>query len=206
MNFPIKNLNMHHVANLLFMALVLVLLGCGQSNEERIEGDAANQPAEEDIAENIANQPAAARQSSPEPAEETVSDDPNNPWVLGFRWSGTPGTKFKARLASRDGNYELLKAQGGPAFQANSFDFEVKEEHNVFLGTVFVKGLKLRANIKSETGSLKIEMFDGRMADHSDPTGGVVVRNVLSSGEASGQGSEIKLEAGEPIETADESW
>ena len=64
----------------------------------------------------------------------------------------------------------------------------------------------MRATIGSEGGNLKIEMFDGRKADPSNPFGGAEVRNVLSSAEASGNGAVIELESGEPIEITGENW
>ena len=83
--------------------------------------------------------------------------------------------------------------------------YRCQEDHNLFLASVYVEGLKLRATIGSEGGNLKIEMFDGRKADPSNPFGGVEVRNVLSSAEASGNGAVIELESGKPIEI-DGNW
>ena len=184
---------MQHVSNLLLVALVSVLFGCGGSNEGSISSGSTDQPA-------------LAGQGSSTQSSDTDQDDPNNPWVLGFRWSGSPDTEFRVILATRDVNYDRLKSQGQSPFRTNSFDFKVQEDHNVFLATVFVKGLKLRATIESEGRTLQIEMVDGRMADPSNPFGGVEVRNVLSSAEASGNGAVIELESGEPIETTGENW
>ena len=84
-----------------------------------------------------------------------------------------------------------------------SHDLKVQDDHNVTLSTQFVEGLKLRATIRNEGGPLKIEMVEGRMADRQNPLGGAEVRKVLSTGEASGKGGVIELEAGKPFEV---SW
>ena len=180
---------MRNLSKVLPLLLVSVLVGCGGSNETS-------------TSEQRANPAASAQQGGGTQPGNASQDDPNNPWVLGFRWSGPVGTEFRVRVASRTQGYDF-KSQGDKGYDVTSYDRKVKDDHNVYLASSYVDGLKLRATIRSEGGPLKIEMVEGRMADPENPFGGTEVRKVLSTSEASGKGGAIELEAGKPFEV---SW
>ncbi len=177
---------MRNLSKVLPLLLVSVLVGCGGSDETSTSGQQAN-PA------------ASAQQGSGAQPGNASQDDPNNPWVLGFRWSGPVGTEFRVRVASRTPKSRYRP----PATQTMSHDLKVQDDHNRYLASSYIEGLKLRATIRNEGGPLKIEMVEGRMADPENPLGGAEVRKVLSTGEASGKGGVIELEAGKPFEV---SW
>ena len=181
---------MRNLSKVLPLLLVSVLVGCGGSNETS-------------TSEQRANPAASAQQGSGAQPGNASQDDPNNPWVLGFRWSGPVGTEFRVRVAYRAQRYDLFKSRGQTGYETTSRDLKVQDGHNVTLSTQFWDGLKLRATIRNEGGPLKIEMVEGRRADPQNPLGGAEVRKVLSTGEASGKGGVIELEAGKPFEV---SW
>ena len=184
---------MRNLSKVLPLLLVSVLVGCGGSNETS-------------TSEQQANPAASAQQGSGAQPGNASQDDPNNPWVLGFRWSGSVGTEFRVEVASRVLNYDLAQSRGEDGYQTMSYDRKVQDDHkgtHRYLATVFVEGLKLRATIRNEGGPLKIEMVEGRFADPQNPLGAAEVRKVLSTGEASGKGGVIELEAGKPFEV---SW
>ena len=181
---------MRNLSKVLPLLLVSVLVGCGGSNETS-------------TSEQQANPAASAQQGSGAQPGNASQDDPNNPWVLGFRWSGPVGTEFRARVASRTQRYDFSKSRGGKQYDVTSRDLKVQDDHNVYLASSYIDGLKLRATIRNEGGPLKIEMVEGRKADPQNPFGGAEVRKVLSTGEASGKGGVIELEEGKPFEV---SW
>ena len=134
-------------------------------------------------------------------------DDPQNPWVLGYRCSGTPGMKIRVEWATRGPNYERLKESGDPQpFGKAEQNHETSLEPNVALASVFIKGLKIRATIKEGTGTFKIEMIRGRLVDRNDPMGAVEVKEVLETGEASGEGGSVILAAGETFDEQPPHW
>ena len=185
-----KEGNMRNLSKVLPLLLVSVLVGCGGSNETS-------------TSEQRANPAASAQQGSGTQPGNASKDDPQNPWVLGFRWSGPVGTEFRVRVASRNVNYDRLKSGGQQAYTTTRRDLKVQDDHNVYLASSYIEGLKLRATIRNEGGPLKIEMVEGRLADRQNPLGAAEVRKVLSTGEASGKGGVIELEAGKPFEV---SW
>jgi len=180
------------VRTLIFLAII-VLAGCGA-------GDAPTADAEEAVAIDP-TEPEANSASSEQ------GDDPNNPWVLGYRFSGTPGVRIRVEWAARSLNYERRKQSG----VSRPFD-EVEQNHEIGVGrdvalaTVYIKGLKIRATIKQGTGTFKIEMLRGRMVDPNDPAGDVEVKEVLETGEASGEDGVVLLATGEAFDEQPSHW
>ena len=179
----------------LILFTLLVVSGCSDDSHETSTGLSTSPTG--NAGQNDGSGPSTL--STDKTDNAGPEEDPNNPWVLGFRWSGSVGTEFRVRVNSRDGNYELLKSHGQRPYASNSFDFKVQEENNIFLGTVFIEGLNISARLRGGTGPLKIEMIEGRMLDPGDPFGGVEVRSVLVGSETLTADDPIELEAGKPI-------
>ena len=118
---------MRNLSKVLPLLLVSVLVGCGGSNETS-------------TSEQQANPAASAQQGSGAQPGNASQDDPNNPWVLGFRWSGPVGTEFRARVASRTQRYDFSKSRGGKQYDVTSRDLKVQDDHNVYLASSTLMG------------------------------------------------------------------
>lgn len=176
---------------ILTFLMMMALVGCGG-------GDPPEAAAQEspDAGTTEAEEPAGSR-----------DDDPDNPWVLGYRWTGTPGMKLKVEWATRDNNYEAIKESGDPRpYGRTEQNHEVSQGPNIALATVFVKGLKIRAALVEGVGTLNVEMIRGRLADPSDPKSDVEVQEVLTKAEVTVEGGPVILAAGEPFDEQPSHW
>ena len=177
---------------ILILFTLFVLIACGG-------GDVSAPSAEE-----ATGTPPNDREQS---SASSQDDDPNNPWVLGYRFSGTPGVKIRVEWATRSVNYERIKQSGGTQPYGHiEQNHEIGVGRNVALATVWIEGLKIRATIKEGTGTFKIEMLRGRMVDPNDPAGDVEVKEVLETGEASGENGVVLLAAGEAFDEQPSHW
>jgi len=177
---------------ILTVSMMMALIGCGG-------GDAPETATQEPTDA----EPAQAE----EPPAGSQQDDPNNPWVLGYRWTGGPGMKIKVEWATRDGNYEAIKASGDPRpYGQTEQNHDISLKRNIALATVFVKGLKIRATLEEGVGTLYVEMIRGRLVNPNNPAGDVEVQEVLTKAEVTVEGGPVILAVGEPFDEQPSHW
>jgi len=157
------------------LAAAALLVSCGGSTDgDPGGGNTGTSPGE------------SAR--APEGGVEAVGEE--NPWLLGYRWTGTPGTQF----------YVKRYMTGSLGTMDDGSKHGVGDRQLAFLLRREMTGLRIEVRIESRGESeLEIEIVKGRPKDPNNPIGEIEYRKVLDSGKVSGFKGKVVLSGGDPI-------
>jgi hypothetical protein len=157
--------------------LVLCLLaGCGDDD------DASSTPAGGQATSTTA--PAGGGAAEPEDLPgASGEDDPNNPWVLGYRVTGPAGSQIEVDVVA------VAAGEEQPSFSQRP---EVGDEPWTAVFTNWVESATLEIT-SIAGGPVTVEGITGRFTDADDPFGGIDVSEVHGSVEV-GAGETVTLE------------
>ena len=159
---------------LIVLVLAAVLAGCG---DDDLAGPTANAPAD--------TAPADTASAAGDGEATSDDEDPSNPWVLGYRVAGEPGTVVLVTVgAFADGAPQ-------PAFE-QTITVPDDGETVSALFTVFVDSVDLEL-VVTDGGPATVQGIEGRLVDPEDPFGDIEVREELSSVEVAAGDEPVTL-------------